>query len=256
MADMVIPDLARWEDWSVVDRLVQMFRDANSDDTKWVRTPIISYLQACPLPEAADYINKLREIDPEAVQRAEMLADIDWADDVKDETADDPGNTDMKKDDQTAESPQNEAPSGKAGPPRADDGKKSGESGKGGGADAAAGVELVPESVMVMRAVRPDLPPPSGPEFEGGEDGQHAVETVDRAPNLAPASYVSTNSPPSTESGDLVTADPRPTSPPIASIDAARPATVTMLLTSLGGCMLLFALLWSVINGWFERLIF
>ena len=52
MADMVIPDLARWEDWSVMDRLVKMFKDCDTDETRWVRTPIISYLQACPKDEA------------------------------------------------------------------------------------------------------------------------------------------------------------------------------------------------------------
>lgn len=100
MADMVINDLARLEDWTVMDQLVAMFREANSDDTKWVRTPIISYLQACPLPVAKQHIATLREIDPQAVERAEMLADIDWADDEED--ADDEPEDDGDSDSSTA----------------------------------------------------------------------------------------------------------------------------------------------------------
>jgi hypothetical protein len=52
LADLVIADLARWQDWSVVDRLVTLFKDAKSDNI-FVREPIVNYLRACPLPEAA-----------------------------------------------------------------------------------------------------------------------------------------------------------------------------------------------------------
>ena len=34
-ADQVIPDLARWEDWSVMDRLVEMFKAG--DEKSYVR---------------------------------------------------------------------------------------------------------------------------------------------------------------------------------------------------------------------------
>lgn len=69
LADLVIPDLARWEDWTVVDRLVELFK--NADETSaWVRVPVINYLRVCPLPEAKAKIEELREIDPDAVKRA------------------------------------------------------------------------------------------------------------------------------------------------------------------------------------------
>lgn len=69
LADLVIPDLARWEDWSVVERLVQLFKDADMESS-WVRVPVINYLRACPLPKAKDYIDELEKIDPDAVKRA------------------------------------------------------------------------------------------------------------------------------------------------------------------------------------------
>jgi hypothetical protein len=69
LADLVIPDLARWEDWSQVERLVKLFRDAD-EKTSWVRVPVINYLRACPLAEAKEAIVELEKIDPQAVKRA------------------------------------------------------------------------------------------------------------------------------------------------------------------------------------------
>jgi hypothetical protein len=39
-----------------------------------VREPVINYLKACPLPEAAAAVERLTAIDPEAVRRAATLA--------------------------------------------------------------------------------------------------------------------------------------------------------------------------------------
>ncbi len=47
LADLVIPDLARWEDWTVVDRLVDLFKNAD-ESSAWVRVPVINYLRVCP----------------------------------------------------------------------------------------------------------------------------------------------------------------------------------------------------------------
>lgn len=69
LADLVIPDLARWEDWSVMPRLVKLFKEAD-EKTSWVRVPVINYLRACPMPEAKEYIKELEKIDPAAVKRA------------------------------------------------------------------------------------------------------------------------------------------------------------------------------------------
>jgi hypothetical protein len=69
LADIVIPDLARWEDWSVMPRLVQLFKDAD-ESSSWVRVPVIKYLQVCPKPEAKEHIKELEKIDPAAVKRA------------------------------------------------------------------------------------------------------------------------------------------------------------------------------------------
>ncbi len=75
LADLVIADLARWQDWSVVDKLVEIFKTAQADNI-FVREPIVNYLRACPLPEAAAAVAELEKIDPEAVRRAATLAGL------------------------------------------------------------------------------------------------------------------------------------------------------------------------------------
>lgn len=74
IADQVIPDLTRWEDWEVMDRLVDMFK--KSDQDGWIRQPVISYLliaadQPGDVGEKANkWVAELEELDPEAVKRA------------------------------------------------------------------------------------------------------------------------------------------------------------------------------------------
>jgi hypothetical protein len=75
LADLVIADLARWEDWSAIDRLVRIFKEADRDNI-FVREPVVNYLRACPLPEAAEAVLELEKIDPEAVRRAATLAGL------------------------------------------------------------------------------------------------------------------------------------------------------------------------------------
>lgn len=69
LADLVIPDLARWEDWTQIDKLSQLFKSAD-EKSSWVRVPVINYLRACPLPEAEQALAELKEIDPAAFKRA------------------------------------------------------------------------------------------------------------------------------------------------------------------------------------------
>jgi hypothetical protein len=69
LADLVISDLTRWQDWSAMPRLVELFKTAD-DESSWVRVPVINYLRACPLPEAKTHLDELAKLDPEAVKRA------------------------------------------------------------------------------------------------------------------------------------------------------------------------------------------
>jgi hypothetical protein len=69
LADLVISDLTRWQDWSAMPRLVELFKTAD-EQSAWVRVPVINYLRACPLPEAKARLEELAALDPEAMKRA------------------------------------------------------------------------------------------------------------------------------------------------------------------------------------------
>ena len=75
LADLVIPDLARWNDWSQIDRLVNLFINADPENN-WVRVPVVNYLRACPLDSAKEALKKIEKIDPESVRRANTFFSI------------------------------------------------------------------------------------------------------------------------------------------------------------------------------------
>jgi hypothetical protein len=76
--DQVPIDLARWEDWSVLDRLVAMFKASKKSD--YIRPPVVSYLlvasdQPGDVGERAKAaLAELETIDPEGVKQARSLA--------------------------------------------------------------------------------------------------------------------------------------------------------------------------------------
>jgi hypothetical protein len=76
-ADQVIPDLARWEDWSVLERLVAMYK--TGDENNFVRQPTVTYLSvASEQPgdvgrRATAALADLEAFDPEGVKRAKSM---------------------------------------------------------------------------------------------------------------------------------------------------------------------------------------
>ena len=69
LADLVIPDLARAEDWTVIDRLMELFWEAKPE-YEWVRVPVINYLRSCPLPIATILLGECERLDPAAYERS------------------------------------------------------------------------------------------------------------------------------------------------------------------------------------------
>lgn len=69
LAIRVIPDLARWEDWSVLDQVVRLFVEP-TDDTLFARDKMAAYVMVCPLPEAKQHLKEFEKIDPGAVIKA------------------------------------------------------------------------------------------------------------------------------------------------------------------------------------------
>lgn len=76
-ADQVIPDLARWEDWGVMPRLITMFKESPADD--WIRQPVASFLlvaaeQTGEVGERGKAaLAELESLDPETIERARSL---------------------------------------------------------------------------------------------------------------------------------------------------------------------------------------
>src|SRR4029078_9448756 len=67
-ADLVIRDLARYEDWTSVDKLFDLYKNAD-EKTSWVRVPVVNYLRVCPLPKAKELLKRCEKIVPQAVNR-------------------------------------------------------------------------------------------------------------------------------------------------------------------------------------------
>jgi hypothetical protein len=84
LVDVAIVDLARWQDWSVMDRLVAIYGDGRDADPA-LKQKIVGYLlaaerarpkgDAATVPEhvrkAREHLAQLRRVDPETVREAE-----------------------------------------------------------------------------------------------------------------------------------------------------------------------------------------
>ncbi len=76
-ADQVLPELARWEDWSALPQLMTLFQEADKklgDETAAfaLRVPIVKYLRACPLPEAKERLAELEKSHADVVRAADL----------------------------------------------------------------------------------------------------------------------------------------------------------------------------------------
>ena len=71
LADLVITDLARWNDWGSMDRLAKLFYDVD-EETFFIRMAVVKYMRVCPLPGAKIHLAKFAKVDPKVVERATM----------------------------------------------------------------------------------------------------------------------------------------------------------------------------------------
>jgi hypothetical protein len=79
VAALAIADLARWQDWRSLDRVASLFGRAGYDDSATERA-VVGYLLACPMPEAARQIARLRKLVPDRVAEAERLEETKSSD--------------------------------------------------------------------------------------------------------------------------------------------------------------------------------
>jgi hypothetical protein len=232
IADMVIPDLARWEDWSVMERLVQMFKDAD-EETSWLRVPIASYLRACPKPAAKEYIAELQKIDPDAIKRADFFLNFD----------EDPGDDDDDADAST------ETESGIRGGDADTD-----------SVDGASRVSYEISDGMSQKTYVSRRPPLVDESFSQPVQSENAAPDSEADSNSGPMASVSDNSPAiaqtsRSDAGDVTALDDGNLMP-IAAVEVASVPVWQLILIPLVCSIVIFCLLWSVITGWFDRLIY
>ena len=207
-ADMVIPDLARWEDWSSMDRLVKMFKEADPE-SNWIRVPVITYLRACPKPEAAAYIEQLEKIDPEAVERADFFLGFD-DDEDEDEEPNPPLPDKTSSNDASDQNLENEA--------------------------------------YVVQKIAVDV--------ADDQAGVGKLTSLTTQPNPSPETFVSSGADSMSSQSTPVVAQAVPTPAATPVVAKVPDLTWPIVFIPMAISILIFLLLWSVVNGWFERLIF
>lgn len=237
IADMVIPDLARWEDWSVMDKLVQMFKEAD-EETSWVRVPIASYLRACPKPEAKHYIAELQKIDPNSIKRADFFLGLGddedaWGDGADDAVAEETNDSTKVNDtDKTG---------GRDGQPETTPAE-----------DDKSATHLTQRIPLVDTTSQVSI---SNPRFIAREANyENTSPVVNEEPN-AVASVEPDLDKSSAAPGALV-AQTQPTLTPVASAEVNVAPVWQIVLIPMAFSLGIFVLLWSVISGWFDRLIY
>lgn len=250
MADLIIPDLARWEDWSVMDKLVAMFKQSD-DDKRWLRVPIVSYLIACPLPEAKVHLAELEKIDPAAIERANLFGQgFDDDDDDDEDSDEDSGEEEAEaeeseeeaegdEDPQAADDSDSEEAAGDSDSADLSDVSNSGD----GGSDATGDQESVSVPVVAYKIPLGSQVNPADSMSSKSIAGGGAKGTV--AQDSDAFRVAQTNVANVADGGS---------NPPIAAM--VPYLELKIIFIPLIVAVVLFALLWSVVSGSFQRLIF
>ncbi len=225
--DLVIPDLARWEDWTVMDKLVSIFKTSGEDDN-WIRVPIASYLMACPLPEAKTHLAELKELDAASIARAKFLSGMDFDEDESDE----------EDGQESADEEESDIDVGFSSPVP-DESLTPLE-------DTTEFVSLVQDPVVERHVVK--------------KVEQPTVDSIENSDSANPIeqTFVSNKSASNQNSRSMAQVASS-TSAPVAAapvVAIAPNLTWQIIFIPMGVSVVLFVLLWSVLSGWFERLIF
>ncbi|HZZ71516.1 MAG TPA: hypothetical protein VFE24_04635 [Pirellulales bacterium] len=71
-AAAAITDLARWNDWTPLAEVAQLYTSSAAQDSD-IRTAVVGYLTVCPRAAGAEALSKLRKRDPQGVAAAEQV---------------------------------------------------------------------------------------------------------------------------------------------------------------------------------------
>lgn len=263
-ADIVIEDLARWGDWTVMEKLVKRYKELD-EESNWQRVPIIAYMLECPLPEAAKHLEELKKIDQEAFERASFYRNIGDIDD--DDWGDDdfsvPATDSTPVGDQPVQAPKTGAENVPVESTAIHDPQVH---------QALAEVDWDSIDGTENSRVKVAIADSPEPVVDAQLAGVYVVspeaktETTVIAPALDAATVPILAKPQTTSTAEP--ADPNPAQVAAASSvglsahqssDQYKSSTSLILKTifiPMGAAFLILGLMWSVVNGWFERLIF
>ena len=249
--DMVIPDLARWEDWSVMEELVTIFRQVGEED-QFVRAPILSYLFECPLPKAKSYVEELGKLDPDSLKQARLMSgEFDFFDDSDEE--EEPEDSEKEAD--------SEKSSDASAKPAVESSSKTGSLQSSARSLRSVADYSTSDSQYVFAPVADQT---NSPQWE--EEPQiHRVRRVDPEADAGEETAVTASAevlvnkdeePVVADSVPVVVAPVAPPAPEPAVVAQASQLTWHIVFIPVVVSIVLFVLLWSVLSGKFERLIF
>ncbi len=275
MADLIISDLARWEDWDATEKLVKMFKESKKEN-RWLRVPIVAFLMASPETRAKDYLVELKKIDPGSIERAELFGggfddEEDDDSDVEREGADttEPlSESNANVESATSLSFVSTATIDDDLDPFAELDNETVHAPREGELEPKTEVPTMPSKLQSRHT---SFKVPLASDFANGPSSVATLpaepakptETLGQ-PNIAAASgEVTSLSAKQGESSSLaVAAETTSTLPPVAAATPLTPVaavpylTLKIILIPFVCSVVLFFLLWSVVSGSFQRLIF
>ena len=271
-ADIVIEDLARWGDWTVVDKLAKRFKELDEDDN-WQRVPIAAYLLACPTEAATKHIEELEKIEPEAFAKASYLhnlGNVDSDDDWDNDEFPVAGGVEDSAD-QEPEAEDDAAPKAKTKPiptesttiqdPKVHAALAEVPWEEVDGENTRVKVALVGEAQFIANSTDPVEAQLANvyinaPEANANSSVVPAEATTESTKEESQP--ITAASPNKQQSAQVAAASAARLT---AKADSARSNTsVSLILKAIfipmAASVLILGLMWSVVNGWFERLIF
>jgi hypothetical protein len=76
MADLAVEDLRQWHEWGTCRDVLAQF-DKKTHSAPMVRRAIVRYAINCPRPEAGQFVERLRRVDPELLRDVEQSLEFE-----------------------------------------------------------------------------------------------------------------------------------------------------------------------------------
>lgn len=71
LADLVVDDLIRLQDWDSAPRMMELFHNAHkSESSEWAKLPVTNFMRASPRADAKKYLAEIEKLDPEVVKKS------------------------------------------------------------------------------------------------------------------------------------------------------------------------------------------